>query len=419
MSDFHLEPVAYYYSNYSNNQTFTWEVAPEDSEYAVVNYYTGAVTGLSPGTAMIIGSSSSGTVKYTVQVLPIADGTYYIRNWFSDKYIDISDLTIGNNRPIAQWEFKARSTQRWIFTHVGNGAYTIKSTASTNPYYLGVQGDSTADSIPIVLRTGMPTDGMKWTIDITENGTYRLTPLTGKTNNRVLALEAGNSVANGKTIQQRHCTWDDYDLLDEWLISPVSNEIVLEGQELDQWCWAACARMACSKYMSSQVSQASAAVREKLFVRTLTPTDEQIEESNYRGSSLKMESAIDYILGSADTYSANWSIYSEETLRSLLDAGNVVIITRAWCDDNGESNSSHATLIYDYWFDSENGDYAFGIMDPGPVGIGSIYSRSYAWICNGRNGDFPTDTEDTGVWCDIVVFQIGDYTNTIPWPGLP
>ena len=101
----------------------------------------------------------------------------------------------------------------------------------------------------------------------------------------------------------------------------------------------------------------------------------------------------------------------------MLDAGNVIIATRIWYKNGEPSDQSHAILIHDYSYDSLNGIYVFDIMDPADDEENSCFSRSYAWIWNGSNAIEPVDTEDNGVWSDIVVFQIGDYTNTVPWTG--
>ena len=137
------------------------------------------------------------------------------------------------------------------------------------------------------------------------------------------------------------------------------------------------------------------------------PTSDQISSATKTGSIDDITQALQYIVGHIDTYSADKRIYSEATLQSLLDAGNVVIACRGWYTDNGESNLGHAYLIYDY-----SNDGQFKLYDP----WNGELSRPYSWICNGRSS---TETYDTGVWDGVVTFRIGDYQNTIAWPGVP
>ena len=110
-------------------------------------------------------------------------------------------------------------------------------------------------------------------------------------------------------------------------------------------------------------------------------------------------------------------IYDENTLRSLLDNSNPVIILRGWYDYNYTRKGGHFVVIYTYYFDSTNKVYLYNIFDPWTVNVGANYSRSYQSICNGRNKAFSSDMSDTGVWEGIVVYKKNDYLNKIPWPN--
>ena len=90
-----------------------------------------------------------------------SNGVYFIKNKRTAKYADIEGPYMTEGTQIHQWEFNGNSSQRWIFTHLGDGYYSIKSANSVSDYYMGVQNDGTATDTPIVLRTGTLTDGMK------------------------------------------------------------------------------------------------------------------------------------------------------------------------------------------------------------------------------------------------------------------
>lgn len=364
------------------------------------------------GTALVTGTGLGGTVTFSVTVIPLPDGVYQIRNWASDKYVDISNTPIAVGTAICQRNFNASGNQRWVFTHVGNGSYSIKSAYPSAELYLGVYGDSSANNQPIVLRSGNLTGGVRWKIELTSNGTYILMPLTGQTERRVLSVDPSNTNLNGAELRQRTYI-NDTAFEDEWLISAVNDDIVLEYQQTDMWCWVASARMASTKYMNSQISQASAAVYIKKGIRTLFPTDKQIEDSNSTGSLEEISNAINYILGFAGTYYADNKIYTEETLRDLLDSGNVIIIARGRYVTKSTRADGHATVIYDYSYDAQNGIYVYHIYDPWPVDEGSSYIRSYSWICDGRNNALPQEGVDDSIWDGIVTFKIGDYANVI------
>jgi hypothetical protein len=174
--------------------------------------------------------------------------------------------------------------------------------------------------------------------------------------------------------------------------------------------------MASSIYMDSPVSQASAAVYAQTGIRTLFPTDDNIVTATDGGTTYETKEALRYIIGSDYLYYTEYRIYTEKTLRALLDASTPVIISRGWYGEDGR-NSGHSVVIYDYYWDSTLQAYMYKILDPSPVGVGSTYSRSYASICNGKNTISLSEMSDNGIWESVVVFCKGDYTNTINWPG--
>ena len=100
----------------------------------------------------------------------------------------------------------------------------------------------------------------------------------------------------------------------------------------------------------------------------------------------------------------------------MLDNNNPVMLARGLYDNNIRIGG-HFIIVYDYHWDSTNNIYLYDIFDPAPVNSGRSYARSYQSICNGRNPAFSTDERDSGIWEGIVVYQVGDYTNTINYPS--
>ena len=113
-----------------------------------------------------------------------------------------------------KWQLHGGNTQRWIFTHLGDGNYSIKSANAGTPYYLGVINDSSGLDADIVLRSGSVTNGMKWKVETTPSGAYKLTSQTGS--GYVLATDSSSSsngvkLVQGDYIQNNSCR-------DEWYI---------------------------------------------------------------------------------------------------------------------------------------------------------------------------------------------------------
>ena len=151
-------------------------------------------------------------------VLPVANGTYFLKNKKTNRYADIQNGTMAAGTQIEQQDFDGSYSQRWVFTHLGDSTYSIKSANSPTPCYLGVKDDLTANDQPIVLRTGSLTDGMKWKVSKTTSGAYKLTPLTGEADGRVLAVGWYVANTNGIDIEQRDYVADD-NYKDEWILT--------------------------------------------------------------------------------------------------------------------------------------------------------------------------------------------------------
>lgn len=320
-----------------------------------------------------------------------------------------------NNRTVHQWEFHGGNTQKWTFTHLGDGTYSIHSENSSTKYYLGVKDDSSSINQDVVLRTGTITSGMKWTISTTASGAFKLTPQSGETNGCVLATST-STAANGKKLIQGDYL-DNNSYRDEWLIDRTTHLTVLEPQHQTNWCWAASARMLSQSRTVANISQESAAVYVKLNQKVLVPTAAQISNANEAATVGETEKAAQYILSLNNLYSAWGEIYELAVLVSLLDNGNPIIILRGWYDVSGARTGGHFVVISGYHWDSTNQLYVFDILDPWSPNVGATYSMSYQTLCNGRNPAFASDRTDTGRWEGIVVLREGDYNNTIPWPS--
>lgn len=200
----------------------TW--LSSSSSIAGVGYYTGAVIGNSPGLATItLKANINGTyysTSYCIYVKPISDGTYYIRNWSTDKYVDIENQTLTTGTRINQWTFDKSRYQQWVFTHVKDSIYTIHSANSGTKYYLGVRDDSSAENQAIVLRTGAITDGMKWELILTDYGAYKFIPICGSSYNYVLSTSTSSVSAGATLVQARYTDTSSYK--DAWFILGIS-----------------------------------------------------------------------------------------------------------------------------------------------------------------------------------------------------
>ncbi len=196
-----------------------WDFSPY--AYATVDDTSGAVTGISGGTMTISATVEDDTVSYTLKVTELQNGIYLLENKQTGCYVDIYGPTIANGTTIHQWAFHGGKVQKWKFTHLGDGYYSIRQTYSNASYYLGVKNDSTTVNSDIVLRNGSITNGMKWKVETTSSGAMKLIPKIGESSGYVLATSTSNTTNGAKLIQGAYVSNTSY--RDEWYLQPIND----------------------------------------------------------------------------------------------------------------------------------------------------------------------------------------------------
>ena len=181
----------------------------------VLAYKTGSAT----ITAMFVDANENPAKASSKIDVSFPEGIYFLRNKQTQCYADIQGPTMAQGTEIHQWEFNGYGSQKWTFEHVENGYYSIKSNYksddSSAQYYMGVINSSTSLNADIVLCTGTLTDGMKWRIERTPSGAYKLIPNTGEANNYVLATSTSEGTNGAKLIQGAYVS-NNNSYRDEW-----------------------------------------------------------------------------------------------------------------------------------------------------------------------------------------------------------
>lgn len=220
------------YSPWTIDQSFTWTIDQSltwDTSYRASVSSSGAVTGLcaTDGNTLYITAQKAvngydRTASFKLLVTEIPNGTYYLKNKETERHADIRGASMADGTVIHQYAYNGGASQRWTFTHLGDGTYSIKSANSTTAYYLGVSGDSEENNAPIVLRTGAITDGMKWAVTKTDSFAYKIMPKTGVTYSRVLAVGWYAVNTDSIALQQRDYVGSaasNDNFQDEWYIA--------------------------------------------------------------------------------------------------------------------------------------------------------------------------------------------------------
>ena len=219
LTELNITAVAYSPSSASQNITVT--VASNATAEGIT--ITGTATGTTTVTVSCTGNSDSLTASFALNVVPLKPGMYFLQNRQNEMFADIEGPDMRSGTEIHQWEFHSASSQRWIFSYVDEGYYTICSANSDNLFYLGVENNSQETDANIVLRTGTPDNGMLWKIVSTSEGAFRLYPKLAESQTTPRALVATTSDdSNGDRLAYGNYVVNT-SYRDEWLLSTLEN----------------------------------------------------------------------------------------------------------------------------------------------------------------------------------------------------
>ena len=136
------------------------------------------------------------------------DGTYFIKNVATEKFMDVEGPSTSEGAIIQQWGFSTARQKTWTLAIDSDDYYTIKSVYSGK--YLGVDPDDTS----IVRQYTSTSDYTKWSIELTSSGKYKLKCKALENTDYVLATPSATS-GNGINLTMVTYTHDT-NYRDEW-----------------------------------------------------------------------------------------------------------------------------------------------------------------------------------------------------------
>ena len=226
MSDMNIDARAY--PTPFTQPPISW--SSENPQIATVNPETGAVTGVSPGITNIIATATiygvTRSAQYKIEVTPIPEGTYFIKNKQSGYYTDVRDRILVRGQEMCHSEFDGSSSQQWTFRHCGDGTYAIYLSTESSDLYMGIKLDSTDRLELAVLREGTITNAMKWIVEPIADGSFKFTPKSAQTLGYVICA----SDATGSR-ELHQSTYDaDENYYDAWYIRTIEKAYSIGGE---------------------------------------------------------------------------------------------------------------------------------------------------------------------------------------------
>ena len=197
--------------------TVTWSVTVS-GVVSVTN--TGLVTALKQGYTILKAEWMNGTTPNSmstqVYVGTIPDGTYFIGNRETGKYIDLEDSGTADGTNIQQWDFHGDVQSQWNITLDQHGYYMIQSVCTGK--YIGVENSSSSIHAKIKQYSFHRTSpGIRWLITPTASGAYKFTCQAAEDTNMVMIVPSSGSTANGTDLKQYPYA-NNAVYRDEWVI---------------------------------------------------------------------------------------------------------------------------------------------------------------------------------------------------------
>ncbi|MBO5097163.1 MAG: RICIN domain-containing protein, partial [Agathobacter sp.] len=227
LEDLKLKAVVY--TGDFKNYGITWSL-PNLSycNYMDIDSSTGTVIGLEEKSVTITATSvlynGPKSTSYTLKIIPVRTGTYYIKNRQFSKYLQIDNNDAANDYKslgviMEQWTYDGEDYQKWKLVSLENGYYKIISVQSGLALSVP-SGKTSAQDVELIQEIYTGDSRQQWKITQTQYGSYKIKPRSseGLTNDLVMAV--GDSITvgwDGTNIQQRVYV-NNTSYMDEWYI---------------------------------------------------------------------------------------------------------------------------------------------------------------------------------------------------------
>ncbi len=269
----------------------------------------------------------------------IPEGDYHLRNLKTTHYLDVQGPQA--QEYVQQWSYKRSSSEKWTFSEIMTGHYSIQS-AYGDKKYVGIS-DASVSTDNVKLYPSCSTCA-SWRIYTNQNAELFFEPMN--------ALGKFMCVPNSSqgTELQLECMGTSVNNRNKWKLE-CRSETPVEGQRWSQWCWATTARMFANHYVT--VPDERDQVQAVLAVKG--------EIVNEKGTFSEVVKAINYyVSGNTSVNELNVigldsGTLEQNVLNQLIDNGHVMVYRRLHKGPGGMSFTNHALILLGYTTVYENG----------------------------------------------------------------
>ena len=149
----------------------------------------------------------------------IKNNTFYIKNAYSGRYLDVQGGIKANGTNVQQYEYNGTASQQWYVKYNSDGSFTFYSKLGSD-YVLDIKGGDANDSVNVQIYQYNGTDSQKFKFYYRSTSTYAIASKVSNYSKGIIVDNWGCS--NGSNVIQY--TYDaDWNRL--WILEPVSMDV--------------------------------------------------------------------------------------------------------------------------------------------------------------------------------------------------
>ena len=140
------------------------------------------------------------------------EGTYYIQNVGSGRYVDVEGPSLNDGAAIHEWDFRTNPQEKWIVEHVANSDGYIRLKSVFSNKYIGID----PNALSYVKQYAAQNNYTLWRIERTSSGNLTSQCKVYQGTDAVLTVPS-SSTSNGTNLIMAVYT-DNATYTDEWLV---------------------------------------------------------------------------------------------------------------------------------------------------------------------------------------------------------